>query len=793
MIQNAQNFVASGAVLAATLAVPAPSFATPFQQAPFERIATFNVYENTSVDVETVAEIVAASDDGMTLLYTDSEQELLGFVDITDPASPEAAGALPLGGEPTSVAVRGGFALVAINTSQDFVNTSGDLLVVDIATQAIVQTLPLGGQPDSVAVSPDGQFAAIAIENERDEDLGNGEPPQAPAGFLVVVDLVGQDPALWTTRHVSLIGVPDLFPDDPEPEYVAINEFNVAAVTMQENNHVALVALATGDVLIDFSAGTVDLTDVDTEEDDVIDQSSSLNAVPREPDAITWISPFTLATADEGDLYGGSRGFTTWQPFGGTLFEAGSTIEHLAASVGHYPEGRSENKGTEPEGVTFGAYAGTSYLFVGAERANLVAVYDVTPMGPFGGPAEPAFVQALPTGVGPEGLLAIPSRDLFVVASEVDDRGDKIRSSLMIYERTGGGSYPSIRSVTPAGSASPLPWGALSGLSALPTDDDTVFAVSDSFYQRSCVLTIDRSTAPATILASTPLVDSASVLGNALRRIKFAYPSTDGLVIGEIINADMTVNLDLEGIAVEGSLGSSMWVVSEGAGNLSGGVSDPDSRPFESPNLLLRITRSSVFPAVHFDIDRAIALPFELAREQQRFGLEGVTVASDGSVYVIVQRAWEGTGDAANRARVGRFDPATGAWTFALYPLDAPTSPNGGWVGLSDLDEVEPGVLAVLERDNQGGPDAAIKRIYSIDLASAAFKAIEDGAPDVLTKTLRVDLLGTDAFGPFGGFLPEKIEGMSVLSNGDVLIVNDNDGVDDNSGETRLLTVPQVF
>ena len=78
-----------------------------------------------------------------------------------------------------------GNALVAVNTSTDFVNVSGNLVVVDIATRTIVETIALGGQPDAIAVSPDGAYAAVAIENERDEDLGDGAPPQAPAGASV--------------------------------------------------------------------------------------------------------------------------------------------------------------------------------------------------------------------------------------------------------------------------------------------------------------------------------------------------------------------------------------------------------------------------------------------------------------------------------------------------------------------------------------------------------------------------------------------------------------------------------
>ncbi len=41
--------------------------------------------------------------------------------------------------------------------------------------------------------------------------------------------------------------------------------------------------------------------------------------------------------------------------------------------------------------------------------------------------------------------------------------------------------------------------------------------------------------------------------------------------------------------------------------------------------------------------------------------------------------------------------------------------------------------------------------------------------------------------------MPEKLEGMAVLSDGTTLIVNDNDGVDDNSGETTVVRIPQLL
>lgn len=764
----------------------------PDTGAPFRRVSTFNIFENTgNVDDETVAEIVAATADGMTLVYTDSETERLGFVDITSVDAPVGLGAIDLPGEPTAVSVRGRFALAAVNTSADFVNTSGSLEVVDIDTQTIVRSIPLGGQPDSTAISPDGRFLAIAIENERDEKLGSGEPPQLPAGFLTIVDLTGPNPANWTTRDVQLTGVADLFPEDPEPEFVDINRFNIAAVTLQENNHIVLVSLELGVVLGDFSAGTVDLDGIDIEEEDVISQTGALSGVPREPDAVTWVGDFALATADEGDLFGGSRGFTTWSIFGSTFFEAGSTVEDAVTRIGHYPENRSENKGNEPEGIEYARFPdGTRYLFVGSERSSVVLVYRIPGNG-LAGVSQPEFVQVLPAGVGPEGIVAIPSRNLLVVASEVDDRGDKIRSSLMLYTESFDGNYPSIVSAERTGATTPIPWGALSGLAVDRSDANTLYTVADSFYERSRVLEIDRSSFPAVITKEYPIVDSHDLIETIVRRIKFFLPNADDFLAEEIMNADGTVNLDLEGISTSAEPGV-FWVATEGAGNLENGVSDPGSRPFESPNLVLKLEMNAAGDAL--DITRVLGLPTAVSNEQLRFGFEGVTEAPDGSLYVAFQREWSGAGDPDGQVRIARFDGTTGRWSFAYYPLDTPTSPNGGWVGLSEIAALPDGDLAILERDNQGGPDARIKRIYRVDPSSVTF--VEEGAGPLplLAKTLVSDLLSAGIVEITGGVVFEKFEGLAVdAGTGDAFIVNDNDGVDDNSGETRLFRLPGLF
>lgn len=262
-----------------------------------------------------------------------------------------------------------------------------------------------------------------------------------PAGYVVVVETADTLDA-WVPYIVDVTGLPGvLFPEDPEPEFVSISEDNIAVVTLQENNAIVIIDLASKTVISSFSAGTVDLENIDTEEEDIIDQTSSLMAVPREPDGVIFMGTDYFVTADEGDLDGGSRGFTIFDLSGSVVYSSGSEMDQIAASVGHYPENRSGNKGVEPENVAYGVFQGVPFLFVNAERAGLVYVYDVTD------PTSPVFKQVLPTNVGPEGGKAIPQRNLLVVASEKDDRGDKMRSTITIYEYAEGSPmYPTLMS-----------------------------------------------------------------------------------------------------------------------------------------------------------------------------------------------------------------------------------------------------------------------------------------------------------------------------------------------------------
>lgn len=704
----------------------------------FNRIATFHVVDNLPADadpeVSTVAEIIAATDDGMTLVYTDSPGARIGFVDIVDPASPKAAGIVALGGEPTSVVVLGEKALVGVVTSESFDNPSGHVAVVDIASRTIDSTCEIGGQPDALALSPDKTFLAIAIENERDEDVNDGAIPQLPAGNLTVFSTVGGfDCASLTV--VDLTGLADIAPEDPEPEYVDINSRNEAVVTLQENNHIVIVDLASATVTGHFSAGTVDLDGIDTAKNKIIDLSGAMSDVPREPDTVQWIDDNRFVTADEGDWKGGSRGFTIFNKDGTVDYASGVDFEYLTVRLGHYPEHRNK-KGNEPEGAEVATFGSDRLIFVASERGSLVGVYKDEGAG-----NAPTFLQALPGGIGPEGLLAIPERNLFVSASETDLRADGLIGSLVtIYERgEGEAAYPTLVSVDgPDGK--PIPWSAISGTVADATRPGWLYAVTDSASAVARILTIDATQTPA-------LITSAITV------------TRDG---------EAATLLDLEGIALSSDGG--FWLASEG---------NPEREKDPTHSTLVKVSATG-------EIVEEIAIPEALAAEATRFGFEGVTVTGSGAdetVWLAVQREWKD--DPKGFAKLLAWKPTTQAWGAVHYPLD---TPEKGWVGLSEITAVNGG-LVIVERDNQVGRDAKVKKLTYVSLAGIEPAPLGGELP-VVEKSLVRDLI-PDLAAP-AGFILDKIESFAIDIDGEAYIITDNDGVDGHSGETQFIRLGKI-
>ena len=710
------------------------AFAGGHAEKNFNRIASFPVVNNMAdgedKNRESSPEIIDATSDGMTLVYTDSPLEALGRIDISDPANPKPLGNIALDGEPTSVVVVGNFATAGVNTSESYTDPSGYVASFNVADGTETDRCDLPGQPDSLAKAPDGSFISIAIENERDEDLNDGIIPQLPAGSLVMVDLTAEGLLNCDTMRVAdLTGLAEVAPTDPEPEYVSINALGETVVSLQENNHLVVVG-KDGTVLSHFSAGAVDLENIDaTDERAILDFSESQAGRLREPDAVTWIDDNHFATANEGDYEGGSRGWTIFNKDGTVVYESGVSFEHAIIQIGHYPDRRSDSKGVEPESVTFATFDDTPFVFVGSERGSVVGVYDVSE------PAAPVLKQLLPSGVGPEGYVTIPARNLLVSANEADlieDGG--ARAHVMLYQYAEGPAvYPHL---TSEGMDELTGWGAISGMVA--DDDGMIWAVNDSFYLfQPTIFKIDPSQTPARIVDAIRVVRQD---GNPAQQI------------------------DMEGITLDGEGG--FYVASEGRTDRV------------IPHAIYHVTKDGVIR----NRTGEIGLPPELMAVERRFGFEGITKVGD-TLWMAVQREWKD--DPKNHVKLVAYNLETKEWGAVHYPKAEPAT---GWVGLSEI-VAHGDYVYVVERDNQHDYRAVTKKVYRIPLAQMVPAALGGELPVVekeLVRDLIPDLTST------GGFVLDKVEGMAIQPDGTAWISTDNDGVDDHSGETMFFSIGKM-
>lgn len=752
---------------------------TPDAQSTFERTATYPVYENRpegeDKSAETVAEISTVSKDGKTLIHTDALAQRIGFIDISNPNAPKGLGTLDLKAqghakdEPTSVAVYGDYLLVVIDeTAGDFANPKGRVDIVRVSDRTRVSSIDLQGQPDSIAISPAGApgkpKAAIAMENQRDEDLNDGKLPQLPTGFVQTIDLSG-DAKDWKATPIRFeddngklldavkkAGLDT--PEDLEPEYVSINGKNQLAVTLQENNGVAIIDLQTNRITNVFSAGSAEVKGVDTQSDKLINPTDTLPATPREPDAIAWIDDNHVATANEGDWKGGTRGWTVFDASGKIVWDAGNSVENLAIRHGLHNNKRAKKKGVEIEGIATAKMNGTNYAFVGSERSNFVAVYNVND------PANPQFVQMLFTTNGPEGILPIPERNMLAVSSEVDEPDNAVRSAVTLYRLGGQESQPSIVS-TDEGDA-PIGWGALGALTADPKDANRLYAASDSAYANGWVYTVDASKQPAVITER-----------RAVKRD--GAPAED---------------LDIEGISVAADGG--FWIASEGK-------KGKDNRLFHTDKDL--------------NITSTVELPADVAEHIGKWGLEGVSSTKDENgveqLFVAIQRPlWKDPEakdrealEGENTTRIGKYDTKTKKWQWFGYELEKPAG-KGDWMGLSEITALDDKHLLVIERDKLNGPDAKVKRVMKVTLPEGSAEGAAAGANGganggasgealpMVKKELAVDVL--PKLRATNGWTQEKLEGFTIAADGQMYAVTDNDALEDATGETVFLRLGKV-
>ncbi|MCV6605695.1 MAG: hypothetical protein OIF34_10345, partial [Porticoccaceae bacterium] len=180
-------------------------------------------------------------------------------------------------------------------------------------------------------------------------------------------------------------------PEYLEPEYLAFSpDASELFVALQENNAVVVVDTARAQIARSFGLGVTNHM-ADTQDDGRVEFVNELSAF-REPDGIALSSDGRwLLTADEGDTEpkaskvkagqyaGGGRTLSLFDAASGELLgDTGNQLDAMAHAAGVYPDGRSDNKGAEPESVVYLELGDVPYGVVTLERADALALVNIS-------------------------------------------------------------------------------------------------------------------------------------------------------------------------------------------------------------------------------------------------------------------------------------------------------------------------------------------------------------------------------------------------------------------------------
>ena len=367
-------------------------------------------------------------------------------------------------GEANSVAIFGGTAAVAVAASTK--TDPGTVRFYDTASRSFTGSVGVGALPDMLAFSPDGSRLLVANE---------GEPSSAvdPRGSVSIIDTAsrtevaraGFDSSItFNGSHIRTFdGIKGGTTMDFEPEYIVFDASGSKAyVALQEANAMATVDLASNRITTVTGLGVKDFrlagNEIDPSDRDSKVELRNVDAYGfYQPDGMASYSVggqtfivmanegdsradeqdearassfgatgelarLTVSTADStpGELYAfGARSFSIRDTEGNIVFDSGSELDAQAIALGIYDDGRSDNKGVEPEGVAIGSIGGRTLAFIGLERTttSAIAVYDITD------PAHASFVDMI-VGAGdlsPEGLTTFTAGGVLylAVANEV--------------------------------------------------------------------------------------------------------------------------------------------------------------------------------------------------------------------------------------------------------------------------------------------------------------------------------------------------------------------------------------
>ncbi|AKR43955.1 choice-of-anchor I family protein [Methylophilus sp. TWE2] len=363
-------------------------------------------------------------------------------------------------GSINSVSISNGMAAFAIENSTR--TNAGIVQLYNTSSRSLAagtNTFNVGALPDMVTFTPDGKKILVANEGTPDaygKRIGSSVPrvygsaANDPVGSVTIIDVANRTVAATAT----LAGVPTSGTHirtntgmDFEPEYIAVSaDGSKAYVTLQEANAIGILDLQTntftnvvglgakdfslpGNTIDPLNNGNVNFINANVKglympdgiaTYDVAGKTYLVTANEgdfREDDGDRSAASSLGATGDlanirisntdssAGDLYAaGARSFSIRDADGNLVYDSGDILDKEAFARGIYDDGRSRDKGVEPEGVDLFTLGGRTIAAVGLERTlkGAVALFDITD------PTKVSFIDMIVSDgdLAPEGLVA---------------------------------------------------------------------------------------------------------------------------------------------------------------------------------------------------------------------------------------------------------------------------------------------------------------------------------------------------------------------------------------------------
>lgn len=287
------------------------------------------------------AEITAFDAKSKRLFVVNGANGTVDVLDLGTPSQPIKVGTIfvaALGAGVNSVAVHDGLVALAIEAAPK--TSPGTVAFYEASTLQLLHTVRVGALPDMLVFTPDGRHLLVANEGEPNSyGLADSVDPEGSISVITVNR--GGMPTVATADFRAFNGQEDLLrasgvriygpgasvAQDLEPEYIALSEDGrTAYVTLQENNAVAIVDVATAKVSAIKPLGTKDHRFAGmgldaSDEDGGTDTNSGTPAVKIGPQPVKGlylpdaIARYTvdgksyLVTANEGDARADWPGF----------------------------------------------------------------------------------------------------------------------------------------------------------------------------------------------------------------------------------------------------------------------------------------------------------------------------------------------------------------------------------------------------------------------------------------------------------------------------------------------------